>query len=30
MVNAPLDRVTKANADAYGKNWELWLGTAKK
>lgn len=30
MVNAPLDRVTKANADAYGKNWELWLGTEKK
>lgn len=29
MVNAPLDRVTKENADAYGKNWDTWLGTPK-
>ncbi|MCU0689170.1 MAG: substrate-binding domain-containing protein [Phycisphaerales bacterium] len=26
MVNAPLDRVTKENAVAYGKNWDTWLG----
>jgi ribose transport system substrate-binding protein len=25
MVNAPLDRVTKENVDAYAKNWETWL-----
>jgi ribose transport system substrate-binding protein len=25
LVNAPLDRVSKDNADEYGKNWEKWL-----
>lgn len=30
LVNAPLDRVTKDNADEYGKNWDKWLGKAKK
>jgi ribose transport system substrate-binding protein len=30
MVNAPLDRVTKENADEYAKNWDKWLGRAKK
>jgi ribose transport system substrate-binding protein len=28
-VNAPLDRVTKENADEYGKNWDKWLGKKK-
>jgi hypothetical protein len=30
MVNAPLDRVTKENADEYAKNWDKWLGKSKK
>jgi len=30
MVNAPLDRVTKENADAYAKNWDKWLGRKSK
>jgi len=29
LINAPLDRVTKDNADAYGKNWDLWLGKSE-
>ncbi|HZW07455.1 MAG TPA: substrate-binding domain-containing protein [Phycisphaerales bacterium] len=30
LVNAPLDRVTKENADEYGKNWDKWLGRKPK
>lgn len=30
LVNAPLDRVTKENADEYAKNWDKWLGKSKK
>lgn len=29
MINAPLDRVTKENADEYGKNWDKWLGKSE-
>lgn len=30
LVNAPLDRVTKENADEYAKNWDKWLGRPAK
>lgn len=30
IVNAPLEKVTKENADEYGKNWDKWLGKDKK
>jgi ribose transport system substrate-binding protein len=30
MVNAPLDRVTKDNADEYAKGWDKWLGRGEK
>lgn len=30
IVNAELVRVTKENAEQYGKNWDRWLGEEKK